>query len=184
MKINVSLFAAPVWSLLAASYKCSLPPFLPLPPLSPPAGPFLSVIIGFQKAGRGHISHLPSSPLPSFTLILSFIFLLFNNSLSALWPLIKMNSLCCRLLPSSPSLYLCLSVVSFPFALIDPLPKISPPHLTYLPPYIFLDILYPPPHSPHSSLSSPSSSQSPLCKKLLSSLHSPHLSFLLQFLSV
>lgn len=99
----VSLSAAPAWSSFAASYKCSFLPSL-LPPPSPPAGPFLSVIIGFQKAGRGHISHLPSSPLRSFTLILSFIFFLFNNSLSALWPLIKMNSLCCRLLHSSLSL--------------------------------------------------------------------------------
>lgn len=120
--------------------------------LSPPAGPFLSVIIGFQKAGRGHISHLPSPPLPWFTLILSFIFLLFNNSLSALWPLIKMNSLCCRLLPSSPSFSLS-QLSPFPLHFIDPLPKISPPsHLTYIPLYIFLDVLHLPPPTTSSIL--------------------------------
>lgn len=138
----VSFSAAPAWSSLAASYKCSLPPSYPH--LSPPAGPFLSVIIGFQKAGRGHISHLPSSPLCSFTLILSFIFFLFNNSLSALWPLIKMNSLCCRLLHSSLSMsHSCPLSLS---ALLPPPPfKISSPYLAYVPFYIFLFL-------PHASL--------------------------------
>lgn len=60
---------------------------------------------------------------------------------------------------------------SFSLRFIDPpVLKSHPPHLTCLPPYIFLFL-------PHSSFSSA------LCKKLLSSLHSPHLSFLLQFLS-
>lgn len=81
---------------------------------------------------------------PWFTLILSFIFFLFNNSLSALWPLIKMNSLCCRLLPSSLSL-------SFLKSLLPPRPP-----LTYLPPYIFLDVPYLPPPSPSSPSCPPS----------------------------
>ena len=168
-------------SLVVTPSRCSLLPLLPPPlppPLSPPAGPFLSVIIGFQKAGRGHTSHLPSSPLPSFTLILSFIFPLFNNSLSALWPLIKMNSLCCRLLPSSLSLSLSLSLSPslspsspFPFHFTDPLPK----NLTLLLPSRSPSSLHSPwyPLSPAPPPSSSSSSSSSSCLPSFSPLTSP-----------
>lgn len=58
----------------------------------------------FRKLG-GSIHHIslchPSPLLHSF---FHSSFFLFNNSLSALWPLIKMNSLCCHLLLSSFSL--------------------------------------------------------------------------------
>lgn len=104
----VSLSAAPLWSSLAASYKCS---FLLLLLLSVHQLAHSSVLLlDFRKPGRGiyHISL--RNPSPPFSLILSFIFLFFNNSLSALSPLIKMNSLCCRLLPSCLSLSRLLSL--------------------------------------------------------------------------
>lgn len=68
------------------------------------------LLLDFIKPGGGifHISLLyPSPPSHSF-FHSSFSF--FNNSLSALWPLIKMNSLHCRLLASSLFLSLCVSL--------------------------------------------------------------------------
>lgn len=112
--LHVFLSAAPAWSLLA-----SFPP----PPLKFTNWPIPQCYYWISKSREGaYITSPFVTLLPSFTLILSFIFLLFNNSLSALWPLIKMNSLCCRLLPP-------VSVISFSLALYWPSPP--SPHLTY-----------------------------------------------------
>lgn len=113
--LHVFLSGALAWSLLAS--------FPPPPPLKFTNWPIPQCYYWISKSREGaYITSPFVTLLPSFTLILSFIFLLFNNSLSALWPLIKMNSLCCRLLPP-------VAVISFSFALYWPSPP--SPHLTY-----------------------------------------------------
>lgn len=106
----------------------------------------------------------PSPPSHSF-FHSSFSF--FNNSLSSLWPLIKMNSLCCRLLPSSPSQS---SPFSFAFYWPSSL-NLTPSHL---PSSLHL---HPPPlpSIPQFTLFLP------VCENLLSSLRPPLLSVLLHF---
>lgn len=125
------------------------------------------ILLDFTKPG-GFIYHIsPCHPSPSLSLTLSFIFLIFNNSLSALWSLIKMNSVCCRLLPSRLSLCLCLwlSVVSLLCTVLTLFLKIfpSPPHLQlpWCPPHPSVHRLPP-------GLPSAQSSCLPLCSLLFS----------------